>query len=437
MKTVSDYQQEKAGLTNQMENVNQAFHQQSQKLTDDSDKLKRKYQPKIKELKEETVHNQYLLEQHKCKLEEAQVNLNDFTVKARIEKEKALQNLEIEIGKASDELLRAQQQIKDSIQKLLKAENQERDNKIAAEQENVNAAFVKIEIALKEKKREYQEQKNTIEQHQRNELHTKGADTKRLAEINSALTTLEKELTFINANRDIVVLYNRDKTELLDKVSEFKKDKNSLEQHLETEEQTYRSQKEIVSKDIQLLAATSKKLHGELKNITEDLEKYAGFKLTEAYQNILHLPPETNEEYKTDKRGLKIIEELSAKYYAAIKRVDALKEAINKFLSNFSPQNIFSFKTSLIDTLGNFDFAGINIYLSEYKKHILEKSQFYLPENLENFIKLYGNKGRYNLQKLNFDNNTTTETQLIKMVTLLHKYKKGLDQEILISSNVL
>ena len=83
---------------------------------------------------------------------------------------------------------------------------------------------------------------------------------------------------------------------------------------------------------------------------------------------------------------------------------------------------------------GDFDFAGIGIYLSEYKKSIGEKALFFIPDNIEYLFENYGNKKLYETQKINFDTKAITEIQLLKLVEIIHKYKKGLEQEILIDA---
>jgi len=83
---------------------------------------------------------------------------------------------------------------------------------------------------------------------------------------------------------------------------------------------------------------------------------------------------------------------------------------------------------------GDVDFAGIGIYLNEFKKHLSEKASFFIPENIENFISEYGNKERYDEQKINFDTETIQEGKLSELIKIIHRYKKGLDQEILIRS---
>lgn len=81
---------------------------------------------------------------------------------------------------------------------------------------------------------------------------------------------------------------------------------------------------------------------------------------------------------------------------------------------------------------GDFDFAGIGIYINEFKKHLADKASFFVPDNVEDLIKEFGNKERYDRQKINFITKTISETKLLKLIDTIHTWSKGLDQEILI-----
>ena len=83
---------------------------------------------------------------------------------------------------------------------------------------------------------------------------------------------------------------------------------------------------------------------------------------------------------------------------------------------------------------GDFDLAGIGIYLHEYKLKLSNKSSFFIPENIEYLLRTYGNKLRYDYQKTNFDISLIEEQELLQLIQLIHQHKKGLDQEVLIIS---
>lgn len=81
---------------------------------------------------------------------------------------------------------------------------------------------------------------------------------------------------------------------------------------------------------------------------------------------------------------------------------------------------------------GDFDIAGIGIYLNEYKKHLSKKATFFIPENIQNKIRNNGNRERYNKQKLNFKIEEITEKQVLELIKIINIEKKGLDQEFFI-----
>jgi hypothetical protein len=79
---------------------------------------------------------------------------------------------------------------------------------------------------------------------------------------------------------------------------------------------------------------------------------------------------------------------------------------------------------------GDFDFAGLNIYYNEYKKHLRERAQFFLPPNIEKLLSTRGNRDNYSNQTIQFNKNEIEEDNIFRLLELIEKYKKGLEQEI-------
>lgn len=79
---------------------------------------------------------------------------------------------------------------------------------------------------------------------------------------------------------------------------------------------------------------------------------------------------------------------------------------------------------------GDFDFAGLNIYFNEYKKLLKDKATFLLPPDIEQLISSKGNRGNYNKQSILFDKKEVKEENILTLIRLIEKYKKGLEQEI-------
>lgn len=88
------------------------------------------------------------------------------------------------------------------------------------------------------------------------------------------------------------------------------------------------------------------------------------------------------------------------------------------------PNNYFHF--------GDFDFAGLNIYFNEYKKHLQSKSTFFIPPDIEKLLSTKGNRDNYNKQSIQFDLDQIKEENILTLISLIKKHKKGLEQEILV-----
>jgi hypothetical protein len=80
---------------------------------------------------------------------------------------------------------------------------------------------------------------------------------------------------------------------------------------------------------------------------------------------------------------------------------------------------------------GDFDIAGIGIYLNEYKKHLGRKAEFFIPNDIEASLKK-GNRDRYDNQRINFNVSDIEEEQILKLIEIINEEKKGLDQEFYI-----
>jgi hypothetical protein len=84
---------------------------------------------------------------------------------------------------------------------------------------------------------------------------------------------------------------------------------------------------------------------------------------------------------------------------------------------------------------GDLDFAGISIYLSEFKKHLGGKATFFLPENTDELLKQFGNRELFNKQyQVNKTYlNSALEKSIQELYVMIFNYKKVLEQEIFIT----
>ncbi|MFA4182504.1 MULTISPECIES: hypothetical protein [Bacteroidales] len=77
---------------------------------------------------------------------------------------------------------------------------------------------------------------------------------------------------------------------------------------------------------------------------------------------------------------------------------------------------------------GDFDLAGIHIFLTEFYKYLGEKSKYLIPYDIEERLQ-HGSSERYNAQYQKFKNLTTESSSLQKLVDLINFYHRCYDQE--------
>ncbi len=84
---------------------------------------------------------------------------------------------------------------------------------------------------------------------------------------------------------------------------------------------------------------------------------------------------------------------------------------------------------------GDYDFAGINIYLNEFKQHLGSQAQFFVPKNLAGLMVTYGNRELYQRQFCTAPKRCCLpEPALVMLWDLICAEKKGLEQEVFIAA---
>jgi len=82
---------------------------------------------------------------------------------------------------------------------------------------------------------------------------------------------------------------------------------------------------------------------------------------------------------------------------------------------------------------GDFDLAGISIFLNEFRKYLGERATFLIPDDIEKRIES-GSTKRYNDQCLNFKNLTSDIPCIQHLITLINTHHRCYDQEGYINS---
>jgi len=77
---------------------------------------------------------------------------------------------------------------------------------------------------------------------------------------------------------------------------------------------------------------------------------------------------------------------------------------------------------------GDFDLAGIHIFLSEIYNKVGDRASFLVPPDVEERLK-QGSRERYDVQLPRFGRMEVSDKRLLPLVALIHQYRKGYDQE--------
>lgn len=391
VKTVAEYQKE----LKQFEDVIAARQAELQTLqggqSQQLEKLKKKYQPLIKDAKDSLLELNYKQEQDTLQLRQSVVQQKDWEVRSQNARKQAMSDLDAAIAAASEMVahsLQLFQQTEDELLKQLKVKEREHAKKIASIEQDGMQKMSIINESLRHHKTTWEQEKQQLKIQLQHELSGKGADTGRLEILDQQLEELEAELKFIEDNRVLVIEYRKDKKEWIDKADTFKSQKSILEKQLTIEEEKYRQQKEGISIHLRETEGLLQQLNQQLNLLEEDSKAFIRFQQTDPYLSINSAYTEEKETYKNDKSCKVLIEEVNRCYYTSIKRLDDLKETANKFLGNFSVQNIFSFPSALNDKHAYQQFAeDLNEFISNSK---IEEFERRVNERFANVIKLVG-----------------------------------------------
>lgn len=148
-------------------------------------------------------------------------------------------------------------------------------------------------------------------------------------------------------------------------------------------------------------------------------------------------------DYETFKipKDITVVGVENTKSFSQIQKQKHLFKNINPLFISRYPQNqnkdfikwMHSIPNNYLH-FGDFDFAGIGIYLNEYKKHLSEKATLFVPKNIRSDLRK-GNRERYDKQRINFETENIQEPKVLDLIELIKKEKKGLDQEYYIETD--
>ncbi|WP_221412376.1 ATP-binding protein [Elizabethkingia anophelis] len=382
VKTVSDLQNEQVDFKNKIQFIKQSIQRLQSDLNDDLDKLKRKFHPKIKEQKEIIQNNEYIQGTGKSKLDEFSVSLLELENKAKSEQKSVIESIETNIAKLSEEKIKAEEHVQKITSGITRAIDTKRKEKTATQKEEqlkLSDILQKLDAQIQQESKNINTKSETIKSVQKQELETKGADTKRIDAIDLRVSETRKELLFIESNLSVTERYKYDKEQLFDRESEFRNNKTLLDKKLENETEKHRQQKDKLVQQIGIHKAEIEALNKISELLKSDLTAFENFTKTEIYPAVEHFISSYSKEHKTEQNCVLLTNEIQTTDNTTTKHYIELQEAINKFTGNFQENNLFSFNVKFVEKSNYFDFAEMlkefvdENKITEYKQRVEER----------------------------------------------------------------
>lgn len=381
-KSIEQYESEKIKLEEQLNSLKKELADLDVQQYENIDRLKKSYQPKIREHKNqiqrwrlEQSHQQQLEEKNRLELEELQQN-------AKEEKQKELDivnnkvfDLEAELLKFSDK----QTDLRNKFESTSKMIMAEFESKLNQAKENLDERQKENDEFFSIKQREIENRIKNLNAQKLAELKGAGADTERLAVLKEQIQVVKSELNFIEDNREFVFGYNKDKNELFDRVHEFRKQLKQKHENKSRADQILLEHKQLHINQLRELDDALSSLKERLKKIDDGLQDFAGFSKSDRFQDIYNWFHDNSLDGVSAYQVRELISALRNVGDSLKMHEEDLRDATNRFLNNFSDVNLFKFRTSPNVQRDYMDFATNLVEfidenkIAEYERRVKER----------------------------------------------------------------
>lgn len=335
-------------LTDELKELNNLIQQNLQEIQDQKDKLQKKYNKKIIELTQEIKECEYQLEKtgidiERCRINLAELNARSENLKLREidEKEKEKHNLKAELHKILEFIKQINQRHQNSIDEL--------ESKKRTQEKKVKNLLAELAEKIESNKKTITEKFNTqikvLEESRNTLLKEKGVDTSEIQKQESQLEVVKGKLEAIGKNNRLIIEYNKDREEYIDRLEDFRQNRRNLENELEHLQQRYSIRINKEKTELQELKKQLDNILESIREIQRQLSTYDRFCKSQLFielQNFLqHHDKES--QWNCDE----LIEKLQNLAFEYEKTDKSFTEKITEFSGYFSPDNCLGFEINL------------------------------------------------------------------------------------------
>ena len=402
IKSIDDYIAEKENGEKRLEEITLAMQRLQGEKEETQELLKRKYQPQIKDQKALISQTEYELEQLERQYQQDMLDLEEWKKKAETERNSKIRQLENEKCRLSAEL----EEINSRLQNL----NREKAVKLDRIKQEWNGLQQKL---AEEKKSQAdligQEEKNEqrrissvkaeYEADMQKELHSQGADTERLQGIADQLGRLEKELAFIKENATLVIEYQKDKRDLIDRIPGWRREHDEQKRLLHLERETLHTEISSLQEKIDKLNKEQEEAEENVRELQKNLEAYGKISAYDWYkphQDIFR--PENVPSVQTARSCVELIDELTRQANLFMQVQSRLRKEVNLFTGHFDEDNTFKFPVKF-----NEDW--------EYVRFADELHDFVEENRIDEYIRRINNEHWDTFKRISMDTSMLTSSE--------------------------
>lgn len=400
IKTVSDYEAEIKILETEIEEKKRELNEIDKRLVEQVDTLKKRYLPRVRANKEKIEKCNYDISRCKISSDKANIELSKWQHKAGEDQKNHILEIQLQVDEAIVNKTTVENElaaIEDQIEKRIKTKQKERESKIEDKKKIFDSEHERIKQDISGKRTETDRLVQQLKTNQEKELEDKGVDTRKVNLIQEKLYAIDEELNYIEEKLELVHHYKKDEEELFSKVDYFKTRRDLLDEKLKEIESRQEIQQQKQRAELDHVRARVNQLKKEITEIEEDARQFADFQHSDPYLSNIALFQDIKGGPPVDKNGVTLIKELRESYYSRVNHLNLLRENIHKFTGNFSEQNIFNFKTRLIEEVEFRQFAEeLQEFIEEDKINEYEKR---VNELFARIIQQVGNETEQLLSK--------------------------------------
>lgn len=382
VKTLEEYRQDIEVFQKKVEEIRKEINRLEEQKNADLSRINKRFKRKLSRLEDEISEKEYKFTQDENRLKKNKVALEEWKEKGKTEKKSILEDIEQKLNKTASEKLKVekeQQRILKSISRQISLKNTERDKKINELKTEKTWQIQEIKNLFKGKETVSTKRIQELKNQQHNEFSRKGADTKRIREIEEELLHIEQELSFIKENEALVIEYKKDKREFFDKVQQWKTEQKNKENQKENILEVHQKEQQKADKKYRDQRTLVNTIKDSLEVFSKDEAKFSEFKKLPVYLEMepFLIPPKNQKSFA--KLAVNSINELTGKHYEGIETLNSLKQAVGLFTGNFSANNIFNFEVNL-----NID--------KEFLEFAVELKEFIEEDKIAEYEKRVNNK---------------------------------------------